>query len=83
MTLNPDDIRTWCAEIKDSVQRLEELAALPLADFLADPDPEDIASCRLLVAIEAALAPCYHVSLRRLQTTQAALDYSEGWDCHT
>lgn len=68
MTLNPDVIRSRCAEIEDSVQRLESLAALPLADFLSDRDVQDIASYRLLVAIEASLALCYHVSARQLRT---------------
>ena len=62
MTLNPDVVRTRSAEIEESVQRLESLAALPLGEFLADPDAQDIASYRLLVAIEACLALCYHVS---------------------
>lgn len=74
MTLNPDVVRTRCAEIEDSVQRLEALAMLPLADFLADRDAQDIASYRLLIAIEAALALCYHVSSRRLRATPA--DYA-------
>ena len=74
MTLNPDVVRIRCAEIEDSVKRLESLAALPLADFLADRDARDIASYRLLVAIEAALALCYHVASRRLRATPA--DYA-------
>ena len=71
MTLNPDVVRNRCAEIEDSVQRLEELAAISLGDFLADRDAQDIASYRLLVAIEAALELCYHVSSRRLRATPA------------
>ena len=74
MTLNPDVVRARCAEIEDSLQRLETLAAVPLSDFLADRDAQDIASYRLLVAIEAALALCYHVASRRLRTTPA--DYA-------
>lgn len=74
MKLNPDVVRARCAEIEDSVQRLETLAAVPLSEFLADRDAQDIASYRLLVAIEAALALCYHVSARRLRTTPA--DYA-------
>ncbi|MCE2541080.1 MAG: DUF86 domain-containing protein [Acidobacteria bacterium] len=74
MTLNPDMVRARCAEIEESVQRLEALAATSLADFLVDRDALDIASYRLLVAIEAALALCYHVSSRRLRTTPA--DYA-------
>ena len=69
MTLNPDLVRTRSAEIEESVQRLEALAGLSVTDFLADRDAQDIASYRLLVAIEAALALCFHVSSRRLQTT--------------
>lgn len=74
MTLNPDVVRTRSAEIEESVERLESLAALPLAEFLSDRDAQDIACYRLLVAIEASLALCYHVSSRR--TTPAVSDYS-------
>ena len=74
MTLNSDVVRTRSAEIEGSIQRLESLAALSLADFLADRDAQDIASYRLLVAIEASLALCYHVSSRRLRT--APTDYA-------
>ena len=74
MTLNRDVVRTRCAGIEDSIQRLEALAALPLADFLADQDAQDIASYRLLVAIESALALCNHVSSRRLCAAPA--DYA-------
>ena len=68
MTLNPDLVRARCSEIEESVQRLEALAARELADFLADRDAQDVACYRLLIAIEAALALCYHVSSRRLRT---------------
>lgn len=74
MTLNPDVVRTRSAEIEESVERLESLAALPLAEFLADRDAQDIACYRLLVAIEASLALCYHVSSRRLHSAPA--DYA-------
>ena len=69
MTLNPDLVRARCNEIEESVQRLEALANTPLADFLTDRDARDVACYRLLVAIEAALALCYHVSARRLRKT--------------
>ena len=68
MTLNPDLVRARSAEIEESVQRLEALAARELTDFLGDRDAQDIACYRLLIAIEAALALCYHVSSRRLRT---------------
>jgi uncharacterized protein YutE (UPF0331/DUF86 family) len=41
---------------------------------MRDSDAQDIACYRLLVAIEAALALCYHVSARRLRT--APEDYA-------
>lgn len=66
MTLNPDLIRTRCSEIEESVSRLERLQALSRDAFLADQDTLDLACYRLLVAIEAALALCYHVSAKRL-----------------
>ena len=35
--------------------------------FLGNPDAQDIGCYRLLIAIEAALALCYHVSARRVR----------------
>ena len=69
MTLEADLVRARCAEIEESVVRLEQLATLSRDTFLADRDVLDIACYRLLVAIEAALALCYHVSSRQLQKT--------------
>jgi len=66
MSLNPDLIRTRCSEIEESVSRLERLQALSRDAFLADQDTLDLACYRLLVAIEAAFALCYHVSAKRL-----------------
>jgi len=65
--LNPDLIRARCTEIEESVSRLERLRDLPRARFLADQDTLDIACYRLLVAIEAALALCYHISANQLR----------------
>jgi uncharacterized protein YutE (UPF0331/DUF86 family) len=66
MTLNPDLIRSRCTEIEESVERLERLATLSREAFLTDQDALDIACYRLLLAIEAALALCYHVSAKHL-----------------
>jgi len=66
MTLNEDLVRARCTEIAESLDRLERFRSVPKAQFLADQDMMDIACYRLLVAIEASLAPCYHVSARRL-----------------
>ena len=67
MTLNPDLVRTRCAEIEESVSRLERFRSMSREGFLADQDALDIACYRLLVAIEAALALCFHVSAKRLR----------------
>ena len=74
MTLNPEVVRARCGEIEESVQRLERMAQLPLNDFLSNQDSLDVACYRLLVAIEAALALCYHVAARRLR--KAPEDYA-------
>ena len=66
MTLNPDLIRSRCAEIEDSLNRLEEFRSVPRDVFLANRDMLDIACYRLLIAIEAALALCFHVSAKHL-----------------
>ncbi len=66
MSLNPDLVRARCSEIEESIERLQRFAVLSREAFLADQDTLDIACYRLLVAIEAALALCYHVSAKRL-----------------
>ncbi len=66
MTLNPDLIRARCAEIDASLSRLEALRPLSRDTFLSSQDTLDIACYRLLIAIEAALAVCFHVSAKRL-----------------
>lgn len=68
MTLNADLVRSRCQEIEDSLARLDAIRNnTPRERFLGDRDTQDIASYRLLVAIEAALALCYHVSAKRLR----------------
>jgi uncharacterized protein YutE (UPF0331/DUF86 family) len=67
MSVNTDLIRARCAEIEESVSRLEEFRSLSLDAFLSDRDALDVASYRLLIAIEASLALCYHVSAKRMR----------------
>ena len=74
MTLDADLIRTRCTEIDESITRLDAIGQLPRERFLADADFRDIACYRLLVAIESALALCFHVSARRLK--KAPDDYA-------
>ncbi|MBL8054853.1 MAG: DUF86 domain-containing protein [Nitrospira sp.] len=66
MTLNPDLIRARCAEIDASLSRLEALRPLSRETFLSNQDTLDVACYRLLIAIEAALAICFHVSAKQL-----------------
>jgi uncharacterized protein YutE (UPF0331/DUF86 family) len=66
MSLNPDLIRARCVEIDTSLSRLEEIGRLSRETFLSNQDTLDVACYRLLIAIEAALALCFHVSAKRL-----------------
>lgn len=66
MNLNPDLVRNRCREITDSLARLEKIALMSKEAFLQDQDSKDIASYRLLIAIEAALNLCYHISSKKL-----------------
>ncbi len=75
MSLNADLIRDRCHEIEQSLQRLEKFKAISLEEFLSDQDGLDVACYRLLVAIEAALALCYHVAAKRLR--QVPGEYAE------
>ncbi len=67
MNLNEELIKTRCQEIEECLGRLERIGGKPKEEFLRDQDLKDIACYRLLVAIEAALGLCYHVSAKRLK----------------
>ena len=55
--------------------RLEKIVKKSKSNFLEDRDSQDIACYRLLVAIEAALGLCYHVSAKKL--TKVPGEYAE------
>jgi uncharacterized protein YutE (UPF0331/DUF86 family) len=74
MTLDADVVRGRCQEIEQALERLDRIREGGREPFLASADLRDIACYRLLVAIEAALALCYHVSARRLRV--APEDYA-------
>jgi uncharacterized protein YutE (UPF0331/DUF86 family) len=78
MTLDVDVVRGRCQEIEQSLTRLEAISAAGREAFLTDADAIDIGCYRLLIAIEAALALCYHVSARRLRSV--ADDYAECFE---
>ncbi|MBU1564045.1 MAG: DUF86 domain-containing protein [Proteobacteria bacterium] len=67
MNLNHDLVRNRCREITESLTRLERIGAMSKVAFLQDQDAKDIASYRLLIAIEAALSICYHISSKHLK----------------
>ncbi|RJR14947.1 MAG: DUF86 domain-containing protein [Nitrospiraceae bacterium] len=67
MSLNPELVRTRCQEIEESLERLEQISNKSREEFLSDRDQQDIASYRLLTAIEAALNLCYHITAKRLK----------------
>jgi uncharacterized protein YutE (UPF0331/DUF86 family) len=67
MTLDADVVRGRCTEIEQALDRLMRIRHAGRSAFLEDADAQDIASYRLLLAIEASLALCYHVSARRLK----------------
>ena len=66
MNLNADLIRDRFHDIQQSLERLERIRTLPHDLFLADQDTLDVTCYRLLVAIEAALQICFHISARKL-----------------
>jgi uncharacterized protein YutE (UPF0331/DUF86 family) len=74
MTVDADIVRARCTEIEQSLARLDRIRQAGRDAFLRDDDSKDIACYRLLVAIEAAIAMCLHVSARRLR--QVPEDYA-------
>jgi len=67
MNLNEELVRTRCQEIEESLERLERIKGKSKEELLKDQDMKDIACYRLLVAMEAALGLCYHVSAKHLK----------------
>ncbi len=59
MSLNEGLIQKRCQDIEDSLKRLEKIKEVTKDEFLKNRDLQDIASYRLLVAIESALSLCY------------------------
>jgi uncharacterized protein YutE (UPF0331/DUF86 family) len=75
MSLNEGLIQKRCQDIEDSLKRLEKIKEVNKDEFLKNRDLQDIASYRLLVAIESALSLCYHVSAKKLK--KAPGEYAE------
>jgi uncharacterized protein YutE (UPF0331/DUF86 family) len=75
MSINLDLIRDRFHDIEQSLDRLDRIRTLPQERFLADQDTLDLTCYRLLVAIEAALQICFHVSAHRFK--QIPSEYAE------
>ena len=78
MSLDRERVTAFAADMERSVARLEVLVQLSRDEFLGSEDSQDIARSRLLVAIEAALAACYHICAQQLH--QAPPDYAGCFD---
>jgi len=75
MALNRELIENRFQDIQQSLERLERIGKLSREAFLADQDVLDLACYRLLVAMEAAIQICFHVSAQRLH--RAPEEYAE------
>jgi len=62
--LNTDKIYSKFRDIKESIDRLKAFRDISLDEFLNDRDKQDIASFRLIVAIEAAIDMCLHIEAK-------------------
>jgi uncharacterized protein YutE (UPF0331/DUF86 family) len=67
MALNLEKIYAKFRDITESVDRLQKFREMSPQEFLADRDSQDIASFRLIVATEAAIDTCLHISAKRLK----------------
>ena len=78
MTLDHELLGKRCGEITDACDRLDRIAEISKDSFLKDQDTRDIASYRLLVAIEASLNICYHVCSKQL--TRVPENYAQCFE---
>ena len=65
--INLDIIRQRSVEIRQAISLLERHANLPREEFLADQTIIDASKYHLLIAIEAAISICTHLSARLAQ----------------
>lgn len=62
--VNIDLLRQRGEEIRHATSLLAHQASLPVAEFVADQTTVDAAKYRLIIAIEAAISICTHLSAR-------------------
>ncbi len=73
--IDPIRIRDLLSSIVEAQGRLQELALLPLDDFLGDFRNTESAKYLLIVATEAAIDICHHIVAR--QSKRAPQDYAD------
>jgi len=61
LELNQDKVRKITSEILLSLERLEDLKALPEADFLTDQHRGGSAKYNLIIAVEGMIDLCNHI----------------------
>lgn len=66
MTFHVDKIYAKFRDIAESIERLKAFKDVSLEAFLEDRDKQDIASFRLIVATEATIDLCLHISAKKL-----------------
>lgn len=78
MSLDPERVAGFVGDIRHSRTRLRAIAEMTEQEFLSDADSQDIARSRLLTAIQAALAICYHICAKELD--HVPKDYAGCFD---
>ncbi len=66
MKIDPEKVYSKFNDINESLARLRAFKDISLDEFLQNQDHQDIASFRLIVATEAAIDLCLHISARIL-----------------
>jgi len=66
MTLHVEKVHGKFRDIMESVDRLRAFSSVSREAFLSERDQQDVASCRLIVATEAAIDLCLHVAAKKL-----------------
>lgn len=73
--INPNLIATKMSEIRQSLDRLNDISSKGKTAFFNSPDLRDSAKYRLITAIEAAISICNHIAARVFK--QAPESYSD------
>ena len=67
MKIDVEKVYAKFTDITESIERLRAFRNISLKEFLNDQDKQDIASFRLIVATEAAIDLCLHISAKNFK----------------